>query len=74
MYTAKLLRTLIMTGSPFLNQVRIELRTRQYSIRTEKSYLYWIRWFIKFNDVRHPADMGNSEIERFCTTSPPIEQ
>ncbi|OLQ81715.1 integrase [Photobacterium proteolyticum] len=54
-----------MAGSPFMHQVRTELRTRQYSIRTEKSYMYWIRWFIRFNDLRHPADMGNSEIERF---------
>ncbi|KLV03475.1 integrase [Photobacterium aquae] len=54
-----------MTGSPFMQQVRTELRTRQYSIRTEKNYMYWVRYFIRFNDKRHPADMGNREIERF---------
>ncbi|MGF1689412.1 phage integrase N-terminal SAM-like domain-containing protein [Photobacterium japonica] len=28
-------------------------------MRTEKSYLHWVRRFILFNDKRHPIDMGN---------------
>lgn len=51
--------------SPFLEEVRTEIRTRHYSLRTEKSYLYWIRQFILFNDKRHPETLGNVEIERF---------
>lgn len=54
-----------MPRSPFIESVRTELRTRHYSLRTEKTYLYWIRHFILFNDKRHPVDMGNQEIERF---------
>lgn len=54
-----------MPRSPFLESVRTELRTRHYSLRTEKSYLYWIRQFILFNNKRHPETLGNIDIERF---------
>lgn len=54
-----------MSTSPFLESIRTELRTRRYSIKTEKVYLYWIKQFILFNDKKHPQDMGNAEIERF---------
>jgi len=54
-----------MPKSAFLESVRIEIRTKHYSIKTEKTYLYWIKQFILFNDKRHPSVMGNEEIERF---------
>jgi len=54
-----------MSNSPFLESVRTELRTRRYSIKTEKVYMYWIKGFIIFNDKKHPQNMGNLEIERF---------
>ena len=54
-----------MSRSPFLESVRTELRTRRYSLRTEKVYLIWIKGFILFNEKKHPKDMGNFEIERF---------
>ncbi|TAA41724.1 integron integrase [Corallincola spongiicola] len=56
-----------MAKSPFIESVRKELRTRQYSYRTEKTYLHWIRYFIRFNDYKHPDMMGNAEIERFLS-------
>ncbi len=51
--------------SPFIESMRAILRTKHYSLRTEKSYLNWVRQFIRFNDRRHPAELGNEEIERF---------
>jgi hypothetical protein len=54
-----------MSHSPFLELIRTELRTRRYSLRTEKSYLCWIKGYILFNDKKHPKDMGNFEIKRF---------
>lgn len=54
-----------MSQSPFLETVRTELRTRRYSLKTEKVYLAWIKSFILFNDKKHPNEMGNREIERF---------
>ncbi|MDX1417853.1 MAG: phage integrase N-terminal SAM-like domain-containing protein [Candidatus Promineifilaceae bacterium] len=48
-----------------LDQVREAIRLKHYSIRTENAYLYWIRRFILYHDKRHPADMGEREIEMF---------
>ncbi|OGU77435.1 MAG: integrase [Ignavibacteria bacterium RBG_16_34_14] len=48
-----------------LDIVRMELRTRHYSIRTEKTYLNWIKRFIIFHNKRHPIEMGTQEIKTF---------
>jgi len=48
-------------------QVRTVIRTRHYSRRTEKTYWYWIRYFIRFHELRHPSDMGEREVGAFLT-------
>lgn len=53
--------------SPFIESVRRELRLRGYSIRTEKTYLTWIRRFIYFNGKRHPKDVGAAEVRAFLS-------
>jgi integron integrase len=50
-----------------LDRVRREIRVRHYSIRTESSYVDWIRRFIIFNDKRHPNDLGAAEVAAFLT-------
>lgn len=54
-------------ASPFLEAVRSDIRLRGYSIKTEKSYLYWIKFYICFNKKRHPMDMGNAEVKAFLS-------
>jgi len=54
-------------SSPFLQQVAGAIRVRHYSIRTEKSYVDWIRRFINFNAKHHPKDMGEKEVSAFLT-------
>ncbi|NYS62605.1 integron integrase [Vreelandella salicampi] len=54
-----------MASSPFLNEVRTSIRVRGMSIRTEKTYIYWIRSFILYNNCRHPSEMGAAEVVRF---------
>ena len=51
-----------------LEQVRDRIRARHLSDRTEKTYLYWIRRFIRFHKMQHPRDMGAPEIEEFLTS------
>jgi len=53
--------------SPFLEEVRQLMRVQHYAIRTEQSYIDWIRRFILFHGKRHPAEMGESEIAAFLT-------
>ena len=50
-----------------LDQVRDALRLGHYSLRTEETYVHWIRRFILFHDKRHPKDMAGVEIKEFLT-------
>jgi integron integrase len=42
--------------------VRDHLRARQYSKRTEQTYIYWIIDYIRFHKMRHPAALNESDI------------
>lgn len=48
-------------------EVQIRIRARHLSLRTEKTYLHWIRRFVRFHDRRHPRQMGAPEVEAFLT-------
>ena len=50
-----------------LEQVRAVIRTRHYSLRTEGTYLGWIRRFILFHGKRHPREMGRQEVQQFLS-------
>ena len=50
-----------------LDQVRAEIRRRHYSRRTEEAYVSWIRRYIRYHDIRHPAEMGKPEVEAFLS-------
>ncbi len=47
--------------------VRAKIRTMQYSYATEKTYVYWIKYFIHFHKLRHPKDMSSEEVNQFLT-------
>lgn len=55
------------TPPKLLEQVRARLRVKHYSIRTERSYVDWIKRFIWFHGKRHPKDMGAPELEAFLS-------
>ena len=54
-------------NAPLLDQVRRAVRTRHYSLRTEESYVGWVRRFIRFNKNRHPTEMGSGEVNTFLS-------
>jgi len=56
-----------MENPRLLDQVRDAIRLRHYSLRTEASYLQWIKRFILFHNKRHPREMGEKEITAFLT-------
>lgn len=39
-------------------QLHAIIRTKHYSLRTEKTYWYWIRYLIRFHRLCHPYDMA----------------
>ena len=55
------------TKARLIDQFRAAIRSRHYSRRTEKTYWYWIRWFIRFHGTRHPAEMGAGEVTAFLS-------
>lgn len=50
-----------------LDQVRDKLRVKHYSIRTEQSYVDWIKRYILFHDKSHPQNLGAPDVEAFLT-------
>jgi len=56
-----------MEKKRLLVRVRDAIRIRHYSLRTEQSYIHWVRRFILFHNKRHPEEMGKKEISRFLT-------
>lgn len=50
-----------------LQRMRANLRLRHFSPRTETAYVDWVRRFVQFHELRHPADLGPAEIRKFLT-------
>lgn len=50
-----------------LERVRAEIRARHYSLRTEETYVDWIRHFIRFHHRRHPRELGAEEVAGFLS-------
>lgn len=43
-----------------LVQVVDALRIGHCSIRTEATYVHWVKAYIRFHGLRHPQDMGRA--------------
>jgi integron integrase len=54
-------------GKKLLDQYSEFLRNRHYSLRTEKTYIGWVRHYILYHNKRHPREMGVVEINEFIT-------
>ena len=50
--------------SELMGEMREALRARHYSPRTEQAYCPWVRRFIRFHGVRHPAEMAEPRDQR----------
>jgi integron integrase len=51
-----------------LDRVRYAIRRRNYSRRTEKAYVGWIRRLILFHGRRHPSDLRAGEVTAFLSS------
>ncbi len=56
-----------MVKQKLLDQVKNLIRLKHYSIRTEETYINWIKRFIIFHGKRHPGEMGEFEVTQFLT-------
>ncbi len=55
------------TRMKLLSQVREAIRVRNYSRRTEQTYVMWVKRFTRFHDLQHPSEMAEPEINAFLT-------
>lgn len=56
-------------GDPprLLDVLRAQVRSLHYSLRTEEAYVHWVRAFVRYHGLRHPAQMSRDEVEAFLT-------
>ena len=54
-------------GGSLLAQVRRAIRTRHYSRRTEEAYVAWVRRFVRSSGMRHPRELGPSDVTQFLS-------
>ena len=50
-----------------LDQLRQAIRARHYSPRTEKVYVYWVRFYIRFHSLKHPLELNEADVSQFLT-------
>ena len=56
-----------LQSTRLLDQLRERIRYLHYSINTEKSYVYWVRMFVRWHKLCHPAEMGKAEEDQRLT-------
>jgi len=60
-----------LKSTRLLDQMRERLRYMHYSLSTEKIYLYWVRFFIRWHgregQMQHPRNIGSPGVEAFLT-------
>ena len=61
--------TPVLRSTRLLDQLRERIRYLHYSLNTEKAYLHWVRFFVRWHgrsgEMRHPRDMGAAEVQAF---------
>ncbi|MDX1636749.1 MAG: site-specific integrase [Balneolaceae bacterium] len=54
-----------MGKTKLLEQLRGEIRRRNYSYKTEQAYTSWVVRFVIFHELRHPREMAEEEVVEF---------
>lgn len=56
-----------MSKSTFMKRVRDVIRMRQMALATEKTYCYWIQFFIRHQGYISPTQISSAGVEAFLT-------
>ena len=60
-----ILSKFIPINMKLLDRVRTQIRRRNYSYKTEQSYVRWIVRYVKFHKLTHPNELEESDIVAF---------
>jgi len=55
------------TPPRLLDLLRQQIRYMHYSLRTEEAYVHWVRAYIRYHGLRHPAELSGGDVEAFLT-------
>ena len=55
----------LLLHASVIKQLKSEIRQRNYSISTERTYLHWLKRYIVFHNNTSPKDMSESEVAAF---------
>jgi integron integrase len=53
------------SNSPLLRAMQRQMELRRLSPRTIDAYLAWVRRYVRFHRLRHPAALGDAEVRGF---------
>lgn len=59
--------TVAVMQDKLIPQLRSAIRVRNYSMRTEDTYVFWVKRYIRFHDLAHPATLPDSAVVEFLT-------
>jgi len=51
----------------FMRQLRTSMRQQKLAWATEKTYVHWVRSFIRYHRYRHPLEMGALEVDQYLS-------
>lgn len=54
-------------SSPFLAAIYEQMLVLRYAMSTIEAYLYWIRFYIRYHGLVHPANLGEDHVSQFLT-------
>ncbi len=55
------------TPTKFMDLFRVFIRSKQMAYRTEKTYCTWVVDFIRFHNMRHPREMGGTQLDEYLS-------
>ncbi|MDK1024733.1 MAG: site-specific integrase [Gammaproteobacteria bacterium] len=58
-------RPINCNSKKFMDQFRLFMRARHLAYKTEKTYCYWVYFYIRFHNKKNPKEMAEREIEQF---------
>ena len=50
-----------LQAARLLDQLRERLRYLHYSLRTEQSYVHWVKAFVRWSGMRHLRELGKAD-------------
>jgi hypothetical protein len=57
----------IVSNSPFLQSIREHMQVQRYSQKPIHTYIYWIRDYIRFNNLAHPKTLTSENVTQYLT-------